>query len=121
QEVVHFLVGSSIGEEMAAAGKAVNYSRRYCRTAPLDAQCPVLDDGPRAFPRIVERGAQLARATGSVQVGFTLDAPGKAAEVVAAAVVGQEGRWIVAVDRVGHLAENEHRGHALGQRQQRRL
>ena len=34
QEVVHFLVGSSMGGVGGAAGKAVNYSRRYCRTAP---------------------------------------------------------------------------------------
>src|SRR5690606_2965222 len=68
-----------------------------------------------------ESGAQLACAAWSVQVGFTLEAAGEAAEVVAAAVVGQEGGWIIAVDRVGHFAEDERRGHALGQRQQWRL
>src|SRR5690606_5808158 len=58
-----------------AAGIAALHHHAVDRSV-LDSQRPVLGDRARALPRVVERGAQLARTPGSVQVGFTLDASG---------------------------------------------
>ncbi|WP_244858520.1 MULTISPECIES: hypothetical protein [Lysobacteraceae] len=76
-------------------------------------------DRPRAFQDRHERHAQLAGATGCVQVRFAIEAVAQRAEVAAAGIVGQVRRGVGAVDRIVDFAEQEDAGQALRERQQR--
>ena len=64
-------------------------------------------------------GPQLPAAWRGVEAGLAFDRIAQATEVVAAAVAGDEGRGILAVDRIEEFAEAEDAGQALRERQQR--
>src|SRR6476660_9776275 len=72
-------------------------SRGGSATSGLDPQAAVLADLPGTLPDAVKVHAQLSRAAGGIQVGFSIEPMAQAAEVEAAQVVGDECRRIGAI------------------------
>src|SRR5690349_650649 len=100
-----------------AGSLAALHHRQRVKPA-LQPEGPEFAAGAAAFPRAVELLAQLPRPATGVECGFAVEAMAEAAEVIAAAVVGDEGGRVGTVDRVVDFAEQQHARQPLRQRQQ---